>query len=65
MSDRAPSQTTEQVCKHLPYEARTQLVRASQTPIVSGDMLARARAIDQATADVQRLYPNYFQKDPS
>lgn len=48
------------VCKHLPYEARTRLVRASQTPITSGDLLARARAIDDAISRIRYQYPHFF-----
>ena len=58
------SQTNDSglVCKHLPYEARTQLVRASQNP---GGPVARAQAIDQATTEAKRIYPDFFKKDPS
>lgn len=55
----------ERVCKHLPYEARAQLVRASQTPIPSGDPLARARAIEEANKQIRFQYPRFFQKEAS
>jgi hypothetical protein len=53
------------VSLHLPFDARTQLVRASQTPITNGDPLARVRAVNQASEQVQRQYPNYFTKETS
>ena len=50
------------VCKHLPYESRARLVRASKTPISSGDLLARARAIDEAISRIRYQYPHFFRE---
>lgn len=53
------------VSNHLPFDARMQLVRASQTPITSGDMLARARAIEEASSRIRYQYPHFFKKEAS
>lgn len=53
------------ISEHLPFNARMQLVRASQTPITNGDLLARVRAVDEASDRVQHQYPYFFKKDPS
>lgn len=54
-----------QVSEHLPFEARTRLIRATQTRIPDDDPLARVRAIDEASTFAKTHYPRYFQKDPS
>lgn len=52
--------TTPPLAKVLPPSAAQLLRKAAQTPIPAHDPLARERAIDQATARVKRLYPDYF-----
>lgn len=51
------------VSEHLPFNARMQLVRASQVPITSGDLLARVRAVNEASARVRSHYPEFFKKE--
>ena len=57
------NQHNAHVCEHLPFDARAQLVRASQTPITSGDLLARARAIEEASERIRYQYPHFFKKE--
>ncbi len=59
------NQHNARVSEHLPFDARTQLVRASQTPITSGDLLARARAIEEASTRIRYQYPHFFKKEAS
>jgi len=46
----------------LPPTAVRQLREAVQTPIPRGDMLARVKAIEQATERIQRQYPQFFKR---
>lgn len=59
------NQHNARVSEHLPFDARTQLVRASQTPITSGDLLARVRAVNEASDRVRYQYPSFFKKETS
>ena len=59
------NQHNELVSNHLPFDARMQLVRASQTPITNGDPLARFRAVDEASDRIRYQYPHFFKKEES
>lgn len=58
--DRPASTQPPEVAKVLPFEARALLVRAASTPIPDCDPYARIRAIEEATARVQRALPEFF-----
>lgn len=53
----------ELVSEHLPFEARTTLVRASQTPVPHGDPLARVRAVDEASEKIRYQFPRFFHSE--
>lgn len=59
--DRPTSTQPPEVAKVLPFEARALLVRAASTPVPDCDPYARIRAIEEATARVQRALPEFFQ----
>lgn len=54
-----------QISLHLPFPARSILMRASQTPITSEDAFARVRAIQEAQERVRREFPEYFRAPAS
>ena len=44
----------------LPWEVRTALQRASQTPVSHADPLARVKAIEQVMAKARSSFPKLF-----
>ena len=54
-----------QISLHLPFPARSILMRAAQTPITSEDAFARVRAIQEAQERVRREFPAYFRAPAS
>lgn len=57
LANRAP------VSRHLPFDARTLLVRASQTPVPHGDPLARVRAVEAASEKIRYQFPRFFHSE--
>lgn len=47
----------------LPHAAREALRRAAATPVSDADPLARMKAINRATEQIRRQYPQFFRSE--